>query len=99
MSILDLDDLLNDLENAVEEEKERGKCTGARSCDGELGIAESNTYAQNNTSHLSPKVIGTSNTELDASNNHLLVKSTSASKNPNLASSSKQFSPVGSKMT
>ena len=59
-----------------------------------MGIAESNTYAQNNASHLSPKVIGTSKTELDTSNNR-----TSARGNPNLSSSSSKFSPVESKMT
>ena len=59
-----------------------------------MSIGESNTYAHNNTSHLSPKAVVTDHTNLAGSNNR-----TSASKNQNSTSSSKQFSPVGSKMS
>ena len=59
-----------------------------------MSIGESNTYAHNSTSHLSPKAVVTDHTNLAGSNNR-----TSASKNQNSTSSSKQFSPVGSKMS
>ena len=60
-----------------------------------MGTADSSTYAHNNTSHLSPKVIGRDQTELNGGSN----KWTSASTNPNLQSSSKPFSSGGSKMS
>ena len=59
-----------------------------------MGTADSSTYAHNNTSHLSPKVIGRDQTELDGSN-----KWTSANTNQNLQSSSNPLSSGGSKMS
>ena len=50
---------------------------GARSHYEDMGIADSNTHAQNNTSHLSPKVIVADQTVLEESNIR-----TSAKKNP-----------------
>ena len=59
-----------------------------------MGIADSNTHAQNNTSHLSPKVIVADQTVLEESNIR-----TSAKKNPLIPLSSKNFSSVGSTMS
>ena len=67
---------------------------GARSHYEDMGIADSNTHAQNNTSHLSPKVIVADQTVLEESNIR-----TSAKKNPLIPSSSKNFSSVGSTMS
>ena len=67
---------------------------GARSHYEDMGIADSNTHAQNNTSHLSPKVIVADQTVLEESNIR-----TSAKKNPLIPLSSKNFSSVGSTMS
>ena len=59
-----------------------------------MSIGESNTYAHNSTSHLSPKVGGTVHIEVTGPENR-----TSASKNQNLQSNPKEFSPVGREMS
>jgi len=95
MALSELDDLLNDLEKTVEEERGLGKCTGARSRNNDLGISESNTYAQNNTSHLSPNEVEvTEQTKSKGSNTW-----TSANKNQDFTSIPNQISPVGSTMS
>ena len=70
------------------------QCTRARSPGDDMGIAESNTYAHNNTSHLSPKVVGRDQAELQTSTNR-----TSATNNQNLSSGSKPYTSGGSKMS
>ena len=60
-----------------------------------MGISESNTYAQNNTSHLSPNEVEvTEQTKLKGSNTR-----TSANKNQDFTSIPNQISPVGSTMS
>ena len=60
-----------------------------------MGISESNTYAQNNTSHLSPNVVEvTEQTKFKGSNTR-----TSADKSQDLTSIPNRISPVGSKMS
>ena len=60
-----------------------------------MSIGESNTYAQNNTSHLSPNAVEViEQTKLSGSNTR-----TSANKNQDLTSISNPISPPGSKMS